>query len=217
MALIKCPECGHQVSDKAKTCPGCGIEIAGNIVGKKKKSHPVAITITIAFIISLVVALAGFYYINEKNQQNETIAFQRAITSEEPLIMQDYLLRYPHASRERRDSVEKVLARLQKIELDWQNAYASKSRSTLKAFIEQNPQNKHVREARLTIDSLDWVLACERNSVESYEAYLKEYSNQGEHSDEAVMKRDEVKALLEAEEKALQDSIAANSLLDVRK
>ena len=24
MALIKCPECGRDVSDKAKTCPNCG-------------------------------------------------------------------------------------------------------------------------------------------------------------------------------------------------
>ena len=29
--LIKCPECGHQVSDQAKTCPSCGIDIAGKI------------------------------------------------------------------------------------------------------------------------------------------------------------------------------------------
>ncbi len=24
MALIKCPECGKEISDKAKTCIGCG-------------------------------------------------------------------------------------------------------------------------------------------------------------------------------------------------
>ena len=29
--LIKCPECGHQVSDKAPLCPNCGVEISGNI------------------------------------------------------------------------------------------------------------------------------------------------------------------------------------------
>lgn len=28
MALIKCPECGKQVSDKAATCPNCGVAIA---------------------------------------------------------------------------------------------------------------------------------------------------------------------------------------------
>ncbi len=27
MALINCSECGHQVSDKAKTCPSCGCPI----------------------------------------------------------------------------------------------------------------------------------------------------------------------------------------------
>ena len=31
MAIIKCPECGHQVSDRAKTCPSCGVEIEGRI------------------------------------------------------------------------------------------------------------------------------------------------------------------------------------------
>lgn len=29
--LIRCPECGHQVSEKAPLCPNCGVEIAGNI------------------------------------------------------------------------------------------------------------------------------------------------------------------------------------------
>ncbi len=27
MALIKCPECGKQISDKAGSCPGCGCPI----------------------------------------------------------------------------------------------------------------------------------------------------------------------------------------------
>ena len=32
MAIIKCPECGHQISDKAPTCPSCGVEIAGKVI-----------------------------------------------------------------------------------------------------------------------------------------------------------------------------------------
>ena len=31
MAIIKCPECGHPVSDKAPTCPNCGVEIEGKV------------------------------------------------------------------------------------------------------------------------------------------------------------------------------------------
>lgn len=32
MAIIKCPECGRQVSERAPMCPGCGVEIAGKII-----------------------------------------------------------------------------------------------------------------------------------------------------------------------------------------
>lgn len=31
MALIKCPECGREISDKAVSCPGCGYPIQGNV------------------------------------------------------------------------------------------------------------------------------------------------------------------------------------------
>ncbi|MFU2207235.1 zinc ribbon domain-containing protein [Solidesulfovibrio sp. C21] len=27
MALVKCPECGHEISDKAEACPHCGYEV----------------------------------------------------------------------------------------------------------------------------------------------------------------------------------------------
>ncbi len=31
MALIKCPECGKEVSDKAQNCPNCGYPIASSM------------------------------------------------------------------------------------------------------------------------------------------------------------------------------------------
>ena len=31
MSIIKCPECGHEVSTKAPTCPNCGVAIQNNI------------------------------------------------------------------------------------------------------------------------------------------------------------------------------------------
>lgn len=41
MALIKCTECGHKVSDKAKTCPKCGVDVEAMkqaMLLKKQKS-----------------------------------------------------------------------------------------------------------------------------------------------------------------------------------
>ena len=36
MALIKCPECGKQISDKAESCPNCGYRIESTIEEKKE-------------------------------------------------------------------------------------------------------------------------------------------------------------------------------------
>ena len=41
MAIIKCPECGNPVSDKAPYCPKCGIEIAGKIKSQTMTPPPV--------------------------------------------------------------------------------------------------------------------------------------------------------------------------------
>lgn len=46
MAIIKCPECGHTVSDQAEVCPNCGIKIANQLIvcpycsNKYLKSQP---------------------------------------------------------------------------------------------------------------------------------------------------------------------------------
>lgn len=52
MALIKCPECGKEISDAAKSCPNCGHPVKiGN--GNKKS------IITILSILVVVVAIIG--------------------------------------------------------------------------------------------------------------------------------------------------------------
>lgn len=55
MALINCPECNHEVSDKAKACPNCGhpFESQPVIVIKKSKWKIVSIII-VAFIILVI-------------------------------------------------------------------------------------------------------------------------------------------------------------------
>lgn len=66
MALIKCPECGKEVSDKAETCPGCGYVLKQN----KKKitqanfSKKNKMAILLGSVILIVVVLAGIYIKN---------------------------------------------------------------------------------------------------------------------------------------------------------
>jgi len=61
MALIKCNECGKEISDTAEKCPHCGIVIVGTVTGtvqpEKKKSF---VPIIIIGLILLGVILGIF-------------------------------------------------------------------------------------------------------------------------------------------------------------
>lgn len=50
MAMIKCPECGHEISDKADKCPNCG-----NPIKKSKSVAVLGIVIICAIIIAFVL------------------------------------------------------------------------------------------------------------------------------------------------------------------
>ncbi len=73
MALIKCPECGKEISDKAKTCPNCGSPVLAeqpkeNNVNSSSSSKPkknsklgvVALVLSIlgcSFVIGVILAI----------------------------------------------------------------------------------------------------------------------------------------------------------------
>jgi hypothetical protein len=62
MAIIACKECGHQVSDKAASCPGCGAPIAVAVKPKgraKRVVHGFLITSAAIGVIAAVVWLIG--------------------------------------------------------------------------------------------------------------------------------------------------------------
>lgn len=61
MALIKCKECGKEISDQATTCPNCG---AKTETAKHKKKN----IITVLFII-LIIAIVGtsVYFVKSNN------------------------------------------------------------------------------------------------------------------------------------------------------
>lgn len=91
MALIKCKECGHEVSDKASTCPNCGCPIEKGLVcnecgatisskdktcpncGNPLKSKPkFAYIILVCFIISIAI-IGGYAVVNNNFISKNTI------------------------------------------------------------------------------------------------------------------------------------------------
>ena len=61
MALIKCPECGKEISDEAKSCPNCGYRIRKSNVAKHKKISTYLILIGLALFVISMVWYAGAY------------------------------------------------------------------------------------------------------------------------------------------------------------
>ena len=66
MALIKCPECGREISDTVKCCPNCGVEIKkqNSITDKSKAKNYILIAVSIILLIIAIslVASSEFKY-----------------------------------------------------------------------------------------------------------------------------------------------------------
>ena len=77
MALIKCPECGKEISDKADKCINCGYPIAN----QSKKFNPVVNhrnsnkysqrNIIVISLLSVVIIVVGVILFLNMNQQHE--------------------------------------------------------------------------------------------------------------------------------------------------
>lgn len=259
MAIIRCPECGHEVSDRAKTCPHCGVGIAGELATcpdcgeyilkdqpfcpnchctingagetpqqpvtprpaplmdneaaeqkaaePKKKSNALKGLLVVAFVIALIVVLLGLYFYQRTEAQNEHRAYNNAMTSGEPAVLQNFLDLYTDAPKAHRDSIGIRLNELKKIDLEWAHAIATKNRAELDRYVHNHPGNVHVTEAQLVIDSLDFVSARTLATPEALRIYLEEHSD-GSYYEEALRMKEQIEEHL----RHVADSLRADSL-----
>ncbi len=61
MALIKCEECGKEVSDKASACPHCGIRLSVPVTVEQtaKKWKRLGLQAYFLMVLGLIIFLAG--------------------------------------------------------------------------------------------------------------------------------------------------------------
>lgn len=70
MALIKCPECGKEISNKVKKCPNCAYSLKKNKFDFKKNKK--VIIILILLFILIIGGIISFY-IYSKNEYNNKV------------------------------------------------------------------------------------------------------------------------------------------------
>lgn len=261
MAIIKCPECGHEISDKAPFCPSCGVAIAGKVVECPKcgkvyfselsecpqchHKRPVADKTPIVennnavntqetektteveivepkevnneqpvgannpeeandenfktprnssrnnkIIIGAVVAIVavvigiGCYFYYSIQSDKELQAYNYAMASNDPQVLQSYLDQYSDAPEAHLDSIQSHLDLIKKTQQDWTNVMISNSKSALEDYIAQHPDSPYKAIAIHKIDSIDWQTAQQQNTVEALELYIEQHSD-GEHVEDA--------------------------------
>lgn len=276
MAIIKCPECGHQISDKAPVCPSCGVEIAGKVIkcpncgevyfkdqemcpnchrptiqgsntarpvgtsipvtssttvppttpvaaeesrptppptpaqrpiatppvpprrpntsqpaagqqptgsnAKKKKNNRTIILVSLIFAI--LVCGIFYYFYDSANKNKELEAYEYAMKSSDPMVLQSYLDTYKDADEAHRDSIQAHLAMLQQVDQDYTNAIVSGSKEALEAYLQKYPNSPHKDEIWNKIDSIDWQQAVKLDTPDAYQAYLDTHTD-GAHIEEA--------------------------------
>uniref|UniRef100_UPI0027E3414D double zinc ribbon domain-containing protein n=1 Tax=Prevotella sp. TaxID=59823 RepID=UPI0027E3414D len=267
MAIIKCPECGHEISDKAPFCPSCGVAIAGKVVecpkcGKvyfselsecpqchykrpvadktpivennnavntqetektteveimkpKEVNEPKKVNneqpvgannpeeasdenlktprnssrnnkIIIGAVVAIVAVVIGigcyFYYSIQSDKELQ--AYNYAMASNDPQVLQSYLDQYSDAPEAHLDSIQLHLDLIKKTQQDWTNVMISNSKSALEDYIAQHPDSPYKAIAIHKIDSIDWQTAQQQNTVEALELYIEQHSD-GEHVEDA--------------------------------
>lgn len=267
MAIIKCPECGHEISDKAPFCPSCGVAIAGKVVecpkcgkvyfselsecpqchykrpvadktpivendnavntqetGKtteaeivkpKEVNEPKKVyneqsvgannpeeandenlktprnssrnnKIIIGAVVAIVAVVIGigcyFYYSIQSDKELQ--AYNYAMASNDPQVLQSYLDQYSDAPEAHLDSIQSHLDLIKKTQQDWTNVMISNSKSALEDYIAQHPDSPYKAIAIHKIDSIDWQTAQQQNTVEALELYIEQHSD-GEHVEDA--------------------------------
>lgn len=313
MAIIKCPECGRQISDKAPTCPSCGVEIAGKITkcpncgeiyfsnlemcpnchelnssltrmtpptgmsqqtpasqasmtqqqeaenaarqnairqeeirrqealrqqarpqtpvrtatpptppvrpqqthsqnggngertqAEKKSARGVII---ISLIFAFLVCGIFLYLYDNANKNKELEAYEYAMQSSDPMVLQSYLDTYKDADEAHRDSIMAHLELLKQTDQDWTNAVVSGSKEALQAYLDKYPNSPHKQEVLNKIDSIDWNVAKNADNVEAYQAYLAAHAD-GSHIEEAENAMKKAKSRdLQPEEKDMVSSL----------
>ncbi len=181
MALISCPECGKEISDKVKACPHCGyplleesqteapqkVEVTSVKLGPKDpvKTKKAAIFLTVAIVIIAGIAAAAFGL----KKHNEAVARAEYISN---LSLARTTMLSGGADAEGLCNLTKSV---------WYNTIYKKSDSTTNQYTQTNGRfnddfNKSLKALYLDADTLKIIDEIEQNQV-SVAAIMKELQN----------------------------------------
>ena len=134
-------------------------------------------------IVAVVIGIGCYFYYSIQSDK-ELQAYNYAMASNDPQVLQSYLDQYSDAPEAHLDSIQSHLDLIKKTQQDWTNVMISNSKSALEDYIAQHPDSPYKAIAIHKIDSIDWQTAQQQNTVEALELYIEQHSD-GEHVEDA--------------------------------
>lgn len=152
--------------------------------GTQQPQNKNILTIALISVVALLFIGLGAYFFFGSSGNKEQQAYEYALNSNDPAVLESYLNNYRDADPMHRDKISQQLAQLKQSELDWTNTMVSGSKTALADYLSKYPNSVHKAEAERKIDSLDWLVAKKANTAEAYNLYVTEHPN-GVYIDEA--------------------------------
>ena len=152
--------------------------------GAQQPQNKNILTIALISVVALLFIGLGAYFFFGSSGNKEQQAYEYALNSNDPAVLESYLNNYRDADPMHRDKISQQLAQLKQSELDWTNTMVSGSKTALADYLSKYPNSTHKAEAERKIDSLDWLVAKKANTAEAYNLYVTEHPN-GVYIDEA--------------------------------
>ena len=152
--------------------------------GAQQPQNKNVLTIVLIVVVALLFVGIGAYFFFGSSGNKEQQAYEYALNSNDPAVLESYLNNYRDADPMHRDKISQQLAQLKQSELDWTNTMVSGSKTALADYLSKYPNSIHKAEAERKIDSLDWLVAKKANTAEAYNLYVTEHPN-GVYIDEA--------------------------------
>ncbi len=217
MSLIKCPECGGTVSDKAPVCPHCGVRLADVLKyspqsakqeeapettppadpqpreggepqpSDGKKKDMAAWTIVCVVIVILLAAIGGYCYLTNNSEEKQEEMAYQMLDGCVDPLSYEDFIDKYPKSRHL-DEVKDRLEALNKEIETWNRLCQYGSKAQFEDYLIQYPETPYRKEIETKIDSLDWVYATQTNSVEAYDQYLDGHPD-GAHIEECYQMR----------------------------
>ena len=129
MSIIKCKECGSEISSKAKTCPKCGVEVASKSLGLGK---------VFGVVFLAIIAVSAFNSIFGVENHGDKVASQSEIkitpssNSPPPVnVVNNSFWTYSEVKDEMRDDVNKFASSYSLNTVNFEYPYAGVQRGAL--------------------------------------------------------------------------------------